>query len=167
MNRRDLLALLGSAAVSRAQGVSSGGVKPLPRGKPSGRPFLARFTDIAESAGLHHPVTDVTAEAGLVRTGWASAVTIGDYDNDRFPDIFITYYGHNVLYRNNGDGTFTDVTERAGLGQKTVRYGSGCTWVDYNRDGHLDRSSPTISIPPSRSSRVRLPIPIAAGRASP
>ena len=56
--------------------------------------------------------TDVTVEAGLVRTGWASSVTIGDYNNDGFDDIFITYYGQNVLYRNNGDGTFTDVTER-------------------------------------------------------
>ena len=61
--------------------------------------------------------TDVTTKAGLLRTGWASAVTVGDYDNDGFDDLFITYYGQNVLYHNNGDGTFTDVTERAGLGQ--------------------------------------------------
>ena len=65
--------------------------------------------------------TDVTAKAGLTRTGWASAVTVGDYDNDGFDDLFITYYGHNVLYRNNGDGTFTDVTAKAGLGQEAVR----------------------------------------------
>jgi hypothetical protein len=65
-------------------------------------------------------------------------VTVGDYDNDGFDDLFITYYGHNVLYHNNGDGTFTDVTERAGLAQTVVRYGSGCSWVDYDRDGHLD-----------------------------
>jgi len=82
--------------------------------------------------------TDVTAKAGLQRTGWASAVTIGDYNNDSFDDIFITYYGQNVLYHNNGDGTFTDVTERAGLRQSSVRYGSGCSWVDYDRDGKLD-----------------------------
>ncbi|PYX42649.1 MAG: RNA-binding protein [Acidobacteria bacterium] len=82
--------------------------------------------------------TDVTAKAGLQRTGWASAVTIGDYNNDGFDDIFITYYGQNVLYHNNGDGTFTDVTERAGLRQSSVRYGSGCSWADYDRDGKLD-----------------------------
>jgi enediyne biosynthesis protein E4 len=82
--------------------------------------------------------TDVTAKAGLQRTGWASAVTIGDYNNDGFDDIFITYYGQNVLYHNNGDGTFRDVTERAGLRQSSVRYGSGCSWVDYDRDGKLD-----------------------------
>lgn len=55
--------------------------------------------------------------SGLVRTGWTSAVTVGDYSNDGFDDLFITSYGHNVLYRHNGDGTFTDVTERAGFGR--------------------------------------------------
>src|SRR5262249_56339863 len=58
--------------------------------------------------------TDVTAKAGLMRTGWASAVTVGDYNNDGWEDVFITCYGHNVLYRNNSDGTFTDVTGQAG-----------------------------------------------------
>ncbi|HYK48276.1 MAG TPA: CRTAC1 family protein, partial [Terriglobales bacterium] len=82
--------------------------------------------------------TDVTSKAGLQFTGWASAVTVGDYDNDGYEDIFITYYGQNVLYHNNGDGTFTDVTARAGLRQPSVRYGSGCSWVDYDRDGKLD-----------------------------
>ena len=149
-------------------------MKPLPRGKPSGIPFLAHFTDVAAQAGLTIPVvygglkhknyiietvgcgvafldydndgwldifvlcgtrmdspvpgssnrlyknnrdgtfTDVTEKAGLIRTGWASGVTVGDYNNDGFEDIFITYYGQNVLYRNNGDGTFTDVTQAGG-----------------------------------------------------
>lgn len=83
--------------------------------------------------------TDVTTDAGLLRSGWASSVTVGDYDNDGFEDIFVAYYGQNVLYRNNGNGSFTDVTERAGLmnnGKPT--WSSGCTFLDYDRDGNLD-----------------------------
>ena len=200
MTRRQLLALFAAASAPSAfgQGVSSRGVRPQPRGKPSGRPFLSRLVDVAPQAGLTQPIvyggvdaksyivevvgcgvaffdydndgwldllvlngtrlegappgatnrlyknnrdgtfTDVTEKAGLVRSGWASAVTVGDYDNDGFDDLFITYYGHNVLYHNNGDGTFTDVTAKAGLQQDAVRYGSGCTWLDYDRDGKLD-----------------------------
>ena len=82
--------------------------------------------------------TDVTEKAGLQRSGWAYGVTIGDYNNDGFDDIFVTYYGENVLYRNNGDATFTDVTRQAGLHEPEARWGTGCTFVDYNRDGHLD-----------------------------
>jgi hypothetical protein len=82
--------------------------------------------------------TDVTNKAGLKRTGWASSVTIGDYDNDGFEDLFITYWGQNALYRNNGDGTFTDVTERAGLLQPGRPWNSGATWIDYDRNGRLD-----------------------------
>ena len=85
--------------------------------------------------------TDVTKGSGLeIRTGWGQACCVGDYDNDGKDDLFVTYYGQNVLYSNNGDGTFTDVTERAGLIQSgpKKRWNSGCTWVDYDRDGHLD-----------------------------
>jgi hypothetical protein len=82
--------------------------------------------------------TDVTEKAGLDRGGWACGVTIADYNNDGFEDIFITYWGHNVLYRNNGDGTFTDVTREAGLFGETPRWSTGCTFVDYDRDGKLD-----------------------------
>ena len=82
--------------------------------------------------------TDVTQEAGLFRTGYAYGVTVGDYNNDGFEDLFITCWGQNVLYRNNGDGTFTDVTEEAGLLNPTARWGSGCAFVDYDRDGKLD-----------------------------
>jgi enediyne biosynthesis protein E4 len=82
--------------------------------------------------------TDVTKKAGLFRTGYAYGVTIGDFDNDGFEDVFITYWGQNVLYRNNGDGTFTDVTKQAGLLSDKSRFGSGCTFVDYDRDGKLD-----------------------------
>jgi enediyne biosynthesis protein E4 len=82
--------------------------------------------------------TDVTQKAGLGAAGWASAVCVGDYNNDGFEDLFCTYYGQNKLYRNNGDGTFTDVTKQAGLWNDHPRWGAGCTFVDYDRDGHLD-----------------------------
>ena len=180
-----------------AQEVASRNVKPLPRGKPSGLPFLAQFHDVGRQAGLTYPTiygaagkkenvlegvgcgvaafdfdndgwldiftlcgtcskpasgatnrlyknnrngtfSDVTAKAGLTRTGWASSVAIGDYNNDGFEDVFVTYYGRNVLYRNNGNGTFTDVTNEAGLAQSSELWGSGCTFIDYDRDGNLD-----------------------------
>jgi hypothetical protein len=82
--------------------------------------------------------TDVTQKAGLWDAGWAVGVCVGDYNNDGFEDLFVTYYGQNKLYRNNGDGTFTDVTEKAGLLHEGMRFGSGCTFLDYNRDGLLD-----------------------------
>ncbi len=82
--------------------------------------------------------TDVTREAGLVRSGWANSVCIGDFDNDGNDDLFVTYWGQNVLYRNNGNGTFTDVTEDAGLGGFPDRWNAGATFIDYDRDGHLD-----------------------------
>lgn len=82
--------------------------------------------------------TDVTEKAGLLDAGWAVGVCVGDYDNDGFEDLFVTYFGQNRLYRNNGDGTFADVTAKAGLLYPSTRFGSGCTFVDYNRDGLLD-----------------------------
>jgi enediyne biosynthesis protein E4 len=82
--------------------------------------------------------TDVTEKAGLKDVGWASGVCIGDYNNDGFEDIFCTYFGQNRLYRNNGDGTFTDVTKTAGLSNDQPRWGAGCSFLDYNRDGNLD-----------------------------
>jgi hypothetical protein len=81
---------------------------------------------------------DSAVKAGLTTEGWAQGICVGDYDNDGHPDLLVTYYGHNVLYRNRGDGTFADVTERAHLPITGTRYGSGCTFVDYDRDGHLD-----------------------------
>jgi hypothetical protein len=82
--------------------------------------------------------TDVSARAGLAKTGWASSVCVGDYDNDGWLDMFVTYFGQNVLYHNKGDGTFEDVTARAGFPTGGTRWGSGCTFVDYDRDGRLD-----------------------------
>ncbi|HKW18604.1 MAG TPA: CRTAC1 family protein [Terriglobales bacterium] len=204
MTRREFFAILAagaSAGVCQAQalgGMASRGMRPQPRGKPSGLPFHARFTDVAAHAGLRDPViygpvdhmdyilesmgcgvaffdydndgwldifllsgtrregpvkgasnrlyknnrngtfTDTTEKAGLIRQGWACGVTVGDYNNDGFEDLFITGWPQNILYRNNGDGTFTDVTHAAGLLHAGNRWGTGCTWVDYDRDGLLD-----------------------------
>ena len=82
--------------------------------------------------------TDVTEKSGLGRTGWQTGVCVGDYDNDEWDDMFCCFWGHNILFHNNGDGTFTDVTKKAGLYSEAYRWGAGCTWLDYNRDGHLD-----------------------------
>jgi len=82
--------------------------------------------------------TDVTRKAGVAVTGWGQGVCAGDYDNDGWVDLYVTFWGHNVLLHNNGDGTFTDVTKKAGLWRDSVRWGTGCAFVDYDRDGHLD-----------------------------
>ncbi|MGH9540192.1 MAG: FG-GAP repeat domain-containing protein [Terriglobales bacterium] len=82
--------------------------------------------------------TDVTEKSGLGRTGWQTGVCVGDYDNDGWDDLFCCFWGHNVLFRNNGDGTFTDVTRKAGVYDEQFRWGAGCTFLDYDRDGHLD-----------------------------
>jgi len=82
--------------------------------------------------------TDVTQKAHVALTGWGQGICAGDYDNDGWVDLYITFWGHNVLLHNNGDGTFTDVTKKAGLWHDDVRWGTGCAFVDYDRDGHLD-----------------------------
>jgi enediyne biosynthesis protein E4 len=82
--------------------------------------------------------TDVTLKAGLTHAGWGQGVCVGDYDNDGFEDLFVTYFGKNVLYHNNGDGTFSDVSEKAGVAGSGKRWSTGCAFVDYDRDGKLD-----------------------------
>jgi hypothetical protein len=81
---------------------------------------------------------DVTARVGLERTGWASSVCAADYDNDGWVDLFLTSFGHNFLYRNRGGVRFEDVTKAAGLERPDTRWGSGCSFVDYDRDGDVD-----------------------------
>ena len=83
--------------------------------------------------------TDVTKEAGLADacdSNYGIGVAVGDYDNDGFPDLYVTSYGKNVLYHNNGDGTFTDVTAKAGVA--AGGWSSSAGFFDYDNDGHLD-----------------------------
>jgi len=80
--------------------------------------------------------TDVTQEAGVAGKGFAMGVTVVDYDNDGYEDIYVTNWNSSILYHNNGDGTFTDVTEKAGV--QNNHWGIGAAFVDYDRDGKLD-----------------------------
>ncbi len=173
-------------------------LQSMPRGKPSGLPFHAQFTDVAQKAGLRKSAfgghkdhadyvieamgsgvafldydndgwldilvlsssrlgdpppdcssrlyknnrngtfTDVTEKAGLFGNRYAFGITVGDYNNDGWEDLFITGWPQNTLYRNNGDGTFTDVSKAAGLLCGEGRFGAGCTFLDFDRDGNLD-----------------------------
>jgi len=82
--------------------------------------------------------TDVTEKAGLAdATGWGQGVCVGDYDNDGWQDLFVTYYGKNRLYHNE-HGVFKLVSEKAGVAGKQIEWGAGCAFVDYDRDGYLD-----------------------------
>src|SRR5580765_6783063 len=81
--------------------------------------------------------TDVTVKAGLAATGWGQGVCVGDYDNDGWEDLYVTYYGKNRLFHNQ-KGVFTEVGEKAGVAGSGKAWGTGCAWVDYDRDGHLD-----------------------------
>ena len=86
--------------------------------------------------------TDVTEKAGVAGEGYSMGVAVGDYDNDGYPDIFVTGVNRNILYHNRGNGTFEDVTEKAHLGGVDPRYGKlwsvSAAWVDVDNDGWLD-----------------------------
>ena len=96
-----------------------------------------RLPQLYHNDGRGH-FTNVAEKAGFNVEGWGQGVCVGDYDNDGWPDLLVTYYGHNRLYRNQGDGTFRDVTTQAKLPPDGTRYGSGCSFFDYDRDGFLD-----------------------------
>ena len=81
--------------------------------------------------------SDVTVQAGLASSGWGQGVCVGDYDNDGWDDLYVTYYGKNRLYHNN-NGVFTEVAEQANVAGSGKAWGTGCAFVDYNRDGKLD-----------------------------
>jgi hypothetical protein len=199
---RAITLILAFSLSAAGQGMASRGVKPAARPAPSGRPWNSRLTNIARQAGLTKPIiygtespavyitettaggiafldydndgwldifivggtrldgdppdatnrlyhnnhdgtfTDVTDKAGLRRTGWGNGVAVADIDNDGYLDLFVTYWGDNVLYHNNGDGTFSDITAKSGLAPKPKPpypfWFSGATFVDYDRDGHVD-----------------------------
>ena len=82
--------------------------------------------------------TDATEEAGIRHTGWAQGACAGDIDNDGLDDLVIPHWGQNRLYRNQGDGSFRDETAERGLTEGTRRWGTGCAFLDFDRDGDLD-----------------------------
>ena len=102
---------------------------------------------------------DVTASSGLRRSGWGSAVCAGDFDNSGTTDLFVAYWGTDALYRNNGDGTFSEIASAAGVAGAQQQWSSGCTFVDYDRDGLLDllvtqyqQFDPKTAPPPGKTS---------------
>ncbi len=80
--------------------------------------------------------TNVTKTAGVGHIGYGMGVAIGDFDDDGFPDLYVTQLGSNILFRNRGNGTFEDITARAGVDDS--RWSTSAAFVDYDRDGHLD-----------------------------
>jgi len=110
---------------------------------PNGSTVEGFPKDKAPTGHLYHnnhdgTFTDVTSRAGLAAPGWAQGGCVGDYDNDGYLDLLVTYWGQNVLYHNNGDGTFTDVTAQAGLKTSQDQWSTGCSFLDYDRDGRAD-----------------------------
>jgi hypothetical protein len=104
------------------------------RYRAGGDPMITLYHQDGTAGKLHF--TDVTANAGLTTRGWGMAIAVGDYDNDGLPDLYVTGYGHNVLYHNLGGCRFEDLTNRAGV--KLGGFSTGAAWADYDRDGHLD-----------------------------
>ncbi len=180
-----------------AQGVATRNAAPEARAAPSGKNWLALFTDVAAESGLtmiyqsgnertkkyiieangsgvglvdfdndgwldvllvngsrldgpapgttklyrnrgNGKFIDVTAKSGVGRAGWGSGVCAGDFDNDGFTDLYVTYWGPNSLYRGAAGGVFTDVATKAGVAGPEKEWSSGCTFIDYDRDGLLD-----------------------------
>jgi enediyne biosynthesis protein E4 len=119
-------------------------------------------TAVSPHAALFHnnhdgTFTDVTAKAGVANDRWGYGVAIGDYDNDGWPDIYVSNFGKNRLYHNNHDGTFTDVAEKAGV--TLGNWSTGATFGDYDGDGRLDLFVPgyvhyDLSHPPDPGSEA-------------
>ncbi len=129
----------------------NGGALPGYHGDPP-RPRLYRNLGNGQFA-------DVTATSGLVVTTYGMGAAVGDYDNDGFPDIYITGVHRSQLFHNEGDGTFTDVTAAAGAAN-AGQWGTACAWFDYDRDGFLDLFAGNFldySIDKERAVRARVP----------
>ncbi len=129
--------------------VNGASFDPAPRGA---RPASYLFRNNRDGT-----FTDVTRRAGLTYSGWGQACCVGDFNNDGFEDLFVSYWGAHVLYRNNGDGTFTDVSNTAGVALRDTgsrRWGAGCCFLDYDRDGRLDLFvSSYVNFDPERAPR--------------
>ncbi len=159
-----LLCLTGSAADFRNVAHDAGLTQAIPNGGSASKQFIIETTgsgvafidydndglpDIFVVSGPESPSRmyhndgagkfhDVTEALGLTHKGWGQGVCAGDYDNDGFTDLFVTYWGQNVLYRNDGGHRFQDVTAKSHLTQDRARYNTGCAFIDYDNDGKLD-----------------------------
>jgi hypothetical protein len=114
--------------------------------------------------------TDVTTKAGLTATGWGQGVCVGDYDNDGWEDLYVTYYGKNRLYHNQS-GVFIEVAGQSGVAGTGKAWGTGCAFVDYDRDGlldlmvanYVDFDVSTAPAPGERASCVWKGVPVMCG----
>lgn len=96
--------------------------------------MVTLYQQDGESGKIHF--TDVTKSSGMLTKGWATGIAVADFDNDGLPDLYVTGYGHNALYRNLGGCKFQDVTEKAGV--QAGGFSAGAAWADYDRDGYVD-----------------------------
>src|SRR5258708_5437012 len=124
-SRRDLLCTLGLLPLAPIAGAE---------------PQPVRFTDVAAQAGLARArnLSGDPVDKQFLIEEMGGGVALFDFDNDGFDDLFVSYWGRNVLYHNNGNGTFTNVSEKAGVAGPGGRWGAGCCFLDYDRDGRLD-----------------------------